>query len=207
MLRRFKDQESKSGKKLLDIPKKHIHLIRLNFSGAEQDFYKSLYEQSKTQFDTFVNKGTVLTHYTAVVALITKLRQACCHPYLVLNSKAKKPNIAETVRQLVESNGITADEALYGSSIEPIDIRRNYRPSTKIRALLHYLKVYRDEDKQKGTNTKSVVFSQWTGFMDLIEVALEKAGINFARLDGSQTLTKRSKSIEQFERDKSTRMI
>jgi SNF2 family DNA or RNA helicase len=72
MLRRFKNQE-RSGKRLLDLPKKHVHLIRLQFSSAEADFYRSLYDRTKTEFDTFVQKGTLM-HYTAIVALLTKVR-------------------------------------------------------------------------------------------------------------------------------------
>ncbi len=56
-------------------------------STAEEDFYKSLYLQSQAEFSTYVASGTLMHNYGHVFDLLSSLRQACNHPYLVLLSK------------------------------------------------------------------------------------------------------------------------
>ena len=45
---------------------------------------------------------------------------------------------------------------------------------------------------------KTVVFSQFTQFLNIIELALKREGIEFTRLDGSQTQAQREKVLAQF---------
>ncbi|HUR73246.1 MAG TPA: DEAD/DEAH box helicase [Sporichthya sp.] len=52
-------------------------------------------------------------------------------------------------------------------------------PSAKIDALLQHV------DAVAGTGHRTLVFSQFTGLLDLIQARLEDAGVDFARLDGS----------------------
>lgn len=78
-------------------------------------------------------------------------------------------------------------------------------------ALLSSLKRFREEDP----TTKSVVFSQWTSFLDLLTVGdfcrvllyltacysqnpLKENGLKYARLDGRMTAGARQKAMEQF---------
>ena len=46
---------------------------------------------------------------------------------------------------------------------------------------------------------RAVVFSQFTGFLDLIEVALTRENLAFTRFDGSMDVKKRSAAISQFK--------
>ena len=46
---------------------------------------------------------------------------------------------------------------------------------------------------------KSVVFSQWTSVLDLVEVALDRAGISYVRLDGSMSPQQRSASLARLQ--------
>jgi len=48
---------------------------------------------------------------------------------------------------------------------------------------------------------KVLIFSQFTGVLDLIEPWLKNNQYNFVRLDGSTSLKKRDKYIEQFQND------
>ncbi|KAJ8114898.1 hypothetical protein ONZ43_g4794 [Nemania bipapillata] len=54
---------------------------------------------------------------------------------------------------------------------------------------------------------KSVVFSAWTSHLDLIEIALENAGIHFTRLDGKMTRSARSAAMTAFRENKSVHVI
>lgn len=88
MLRRSKSQEI-NGSRLLSLPPKTIEVVRLKFSQDEQDVYDSLFRESSTKFNTYIEKGTVLANYQRVVALLLRLRQACNHPYIAINSIAR----------------------------------------------------------------------------------------------------------------------
>ncbi|KAJ6007724.1 hypothetical protein N7540_011700 [Penicillium herquei] len=66
-------------------------------------------------------------------------------------------------------------------------------PSSKIEALVKVLTA-----QGQAPGTKTVVFSQWTSFLDLVEPHLAKCGINFVRVDGKMNATKRDNSIQLF---------
>jgi hypothetical protein len=54
-------------------------------------------------------------------------------------------------------------------------------------------------DDAMSDDHKSLVFSQWTSFLDLIEPHLQKAGIDFVRLDGSTR--DRASVVDAFQRE------
>jgi DNA repair protein RAD5 len=70
--------------------------------------------------------------------------------------------------------------------------------SAKIGALLTHLKTLRKE----LPGTKSVVFSQFTSFLSLIEPALTRASIPFVRLDGSMAQKARAAVLTEFAASK-----
>jgi SWI/SNF-related matrix-associated actin-dependent regulator of chromatin subfamily A3 len=72
------------------------------------------------------------------------------------------------------------------------------QPSSKIEALIKVLTA-----KGQAPGTKTVVFSQWTSFLNLIEPQLEQRGIRFVRIDGSMPSIKRDNSINVFTNDPS----
>ncbi|KAL6238538.1 DNA repair protein rad5 [Aspergillus navahoensis] len=88
---------------------------------------------------------------------------------------------------------------LYSSSQPPprISLRRinplspSAHTSAKIHALLAHL-------ARVPAGTKSVVFSQFTSFLDLIGPQLTKAGISFVRLDGTMAQKARAEVLAQF---------
>uniref|UniRef100_A0A8C1RPY4 Helicase-like transcription factor n=1 Tax=Cyprinus carpio TaxID=7962 RepID=A0A8C1RPY4_CYPCA len=71
----------------------------------------------------------------------------------------------------------------------------NCRSSSKVDALMSNLLKLRSEDP----TVKSLVVSQFTRFMDLIEVPLREYGFSFTRLDGSMAQKTRAKAIQDFQ--------
>ncbi|XP_016341651.1 helicase-like transcription factor isoform X2 [Sinocyclocheilus anshuiensis] len=71
----------------------------------------------------------------------------------------------------------------------------NWRSSSKVDALMSNLLKLRNEDP----TVKSLVVSQFTRFMDLIEVPLREYGFSFTRLDGSMAQKTRAKAIQDFQ--------
>lgn len=69
-----------------------------------------------------------------------------------------------------------------------------WRSSTKIEALLEELNQLKSEDK----TIKSLVFSQFVNFLDLIAFRLTRAGFQICRLEGNMSPEARNKTINHF---------
>jgi DNA repair protein RAD5 len=80
-----------------------------------------------------------------------------------------------------------------------ISLRRIYplSPSAHTSAKIHSLMTHL---LKLPPNTKSVVFSQFTSFLDLIGPQLTKAGMTHLRLDGSMPQKQRAEVLRQFTR-------
>lgn len=48
---------------------------------------------------------------------------------------------------------------------------------------------------------KAIIFSQWTGMLDLVEISLNQFCIQFRRLDGTMSLAARDKAVKDFNTD------
>ena len=82
MLRRTKTSEI-DGRPILTLPPKTEIEDHVVFSPDEDEFYKSLEANSVVTFRKFMRAGTVGKQYSAVLTLLLRLRQACCHPHLL----------------------------------------------------------------------------------------------------------------------------
>ncbi|TFK70420.1 hypothetical protein BDN72DRAFT_838861 [Pluteus cervinus] len=75
-------------------------------------------------------------------------------------------------------------------------LRRNdFRSSTKLEALTKDLRKLRDQDPC----FRAVVFSQFTSFLDLIQIVLEREGFDQYRFDGTMDLKKRNAAVSEFK--------
>ncbi|KAM5471166.1 DNA repair protein rad16 [Microsporum audouinii] len=79
----------------------------------------------------------------------------------------------------------------------------NWTSSTKIEMLVYDLYQLRDK---KRTN-KSIVFSQFTSMLQLVEWRLHRAGISTVMLDGSMSPVQRQRSIDHFMNDVDTEVF
>ncbi|KAI0840823.1 SNF2 family N-terminal domain-containing protein [Hypoxylon sp. FL0890] len=82
-------------------------------------------------------------------------------------------------------------------------------PHTKTRALVDdLLKAKADSEAQPDEPSfKSVVFSAWTAHLDLIQIALDNAGIRYTRLDGKMSRTARTAAMDAFRDDRDVHVI
>lgn len=74
--------------------------------------------------------------------------------------------------------------------------------SSKITALISILRA----SAQDPTN-KTVVFSQWTSFLNLLEPHLVQHGFKFTRIDGSMMANKRDEALATFDNDSETTIL
>lgn len=82
MLRRTK-KSMFEGKPILVLPERFTEIDNPVFSEDETTFYKALETRSQLQFNKYLRNGTVGSSYSAILVLLLRLRQACCHPHLI----------------------------------------------------------------------------------------------------------------------------
>lgn len=85
------------------------------------------------------------------------------------------------------------------SADEDIDVDTK---SSKTEALMSILAASR-----KDPNSKVVIFSQWTSFLNIIQHQLEEANMAYTRIDGSMTATKRDTAMTALEKDPNCRIL
>lgn len=90
--------------------------------------------------------------------------------------------------------------------------------SSKIRAVLEILKsnlrlelgsvgcngnafMYKESHFEAEGPVKTIVFSQWTGMLDLVETSLNESCIQYRRLDGTMSLAARDRAVKDFNTD------
>lgn len=79
--------------------------------------------------------------------------------------------------------------------------------STKITELLNHLKnlyqsVTTDSNNNNNKPVRTVIFSQFTSYLSIIQKELEREGYNCLRFDGTMTQKKRAEVLEQFKNSK-----
>ncbi|XP_047955355.1 DNA repair protein RAD5B [Salvia hispanica] len=75
-----------------------------------------------------------------------------------------------------------------------VDVEKNWKESSKITKLLQCL----EDIRSSGSGEKSIVFSQWTSFLDLLEIPLKRKNIKFLRFDGKLAQKQRAKVLHEF---------
>ncbi|PVH97783.1 hypothetical protein DM02DRAFT_657940 [Periconia macrospinosa] len=66
--------------------------------------------------------------------------------------------------------------------------------SSKLVAMLSILTA-----SAKDPSNKTIIFSQWTSFLDIIQPHLTEAGFTYARIDGSMTALQRDAALQTFD--------
>ncbi|CAL9218397.1 unnamed protein product [Arabidopsis halleri] len=54
---------------------------------------------------------------------------------------------------------------------------------------------------------KTIIFSQWTGMLDLVELSLNENSIEFRRLDGTMSLIARDRAVKEFSNDPEVKVM
>lgn len=59
----------------------------------------------------------------------------------------------------------------------------------------------------KSSDGKTIIFSQWTSFLNIIEARLKKEGYKFCRLDGTMPAMERDRALTALEEDPATTVM
>ncbi|KAL7945427.1 SNF2 family N-terminal domain-containing protein [Trichoderma barbatum] len=121
--------------------------------------------------------------------------RACVSSYIKSTDEPDCPRCHIGLVIDLEQPEIEQDEALVKKSsiINRIKME-NWTSSSKIELLVHELHKLRSDN----ATHKSIIFSQFTTMLQLIEWRLRRAGITTVMLDGSMTPAQRQASIEHF---------
>jgi len=120
---------------------------------------------------------------------------ACAHAFCrediekVIETQHKCPMCRS---ELKDTGMIVEPAANFGEDDTTMDIDAE-TTSSKIEALVKVLKA-----SSKDSDTKTVVFSQWTTFLDLVQSQLLRHGLHFTRLDGRMNAARRDAAIESL---------
>ncbi|KAI9374923.1 SNF2 family N-terminal domain-containing protein [Aspergillus egyptiacus] len=136
--------------------------------------------------------------------LETPVITACAHAFdracieQVIDRQHKCPMCRA---EISDNTYLVAPAAEMGENTDDIHADPDH-PSSKIEALV---KILTAQGQAQGT--KTVVFSQWTSFLNLVEPHLQRAGIEFARIDGKMTSLARDNSTHRFSTDPNCRVL
>lgn len=153
-----------------------------------------------------VSEGTVcrLCNDTAEDAIVSNCKHVfdreCVRQYLeAQQSRGHRPEcpvchieISIDLEQEAIDLGETPKSARQGI-LSRLDLN-NWRSSSKLEALVEELEKLR----RKDSTMKSLVFSQFVSFLDLIAFRLGRAGFNICRLEGGMSPQQRNATIQHF---------
>ncbi|KAI2615913.1 SNF2 family N-terminal domain-containing protein [Hypoxylon sp. NC1633] len=121
--------------------------------------------------------------------------RSCAQSYIHIQESADCPQCHIPLSIDLEQPEIEQDQALMKKSSIINRIRmENWTSSSKIELLVHELHRLRSNK----ASHKSIIFSQFTTMLQLIEWRLRRAGITTVMLDGSMTPAQRQASIDHF---------
>ncbi|GAV62348.1 SNF2_N domain-containing protein/Helicase_C domain-containing protein/zf-C3HC4_2 domain-containing protein [Cephalotus follicularis] len=130
-----------------------------------------------------------------------------CKEQLVADAAFSKSTLIRCISDDTDGNPMHSQDS--GKSI----LLQNEYSSSKIRAVLEILQSHCRSNRRlelqgstgcNGTSEgpiKTILFSQWTSMLDLVELSLNQYCIQYRRLDGTMSLVSRDKAVKDFSTD------
>jgi SNF2 family DNA or RNA helicase len=199
ILRRLKSQVLK------DLPDKIENVITVRLEGEQRRLYAALEQQLRAtvtrQKDIEFKNDKI-----QVLAQLTRLRQACCDPRLLfenVGSNVVKHDAhvwgAPTRQVETAEDGWNGGEFVGGEAVDTTEVRQSGKirnvPSAKLDAIAELVSSCRDAGR------KMLIFSQFTGFLDLIAQRLRREGVSYDMITGATPKRKRLELVDKFNKD------
>ncbi|CAO2814655.1 unnamed protein product [Amaranthus hypochondriacus] len=131
-------------------------------------------------------------------AVLTPCAHRLCRECLLASWRNAASGLCPVCRKLVSKQDLITAPT---DSRFQIDVEKNWVESTKVSALLSEL------ESLRLSGSKSIVFSQWTGFLDLLEIPLTRSNISFLRLDGTLNQQQRERVLKKFSEDSNVMVL
>ncbi|KAM3578372.1 hypothetical protein VKS41_009118 [Umbelopsis sp. WA50703] len=127
--------------------------------------------------------------------------ELCSRALFNNNSDASSPFCWECAEQVIKCAQPATQMAESTDNFE--DSTQSFVTSSKISKIVEIL----DESRRTAPTEKTIVFSQFTAMLDLIEEPLKKCGFKYCRYDGSMTNQLREKSLMALKTDPETTVM
>ncbi|XP_021899057.1 DNA repair protein RAD5A isoform X2 [Carica papaya] len=125
-------------------------------------------------------------------AVLTPCAHRLCRECLLASWRNLTSGLCPVCRKAISRQDLITAPT---SSRFQIDVEKNWVESSKITLLLQEL------EHLRPSGSKTILFSQWTAFLDLLEIPLSRSSIPFVRLDGTLNQQQRERVIKQFSED------
>jgi SNF2 family DNA or RNA helicase len=157
---------------------------RIPFKTEEKPLYKKHWDEFIIGITEFFNKEK---DSITMLAAISSLRRQCVHPLLGMDENGKTQKLA--LKEYID-NVHNKEHAVMP-------------PSAKItRVFSDLMGILRSD-----VSNKVLVFSQWTGALNLIEYYLKRLDLNFLRLDGKTSKAQRQRQVDAFQTNAKDRIF
>ncbi|KAJ6648630.1 DNA repair and recombination protein RAD54-like, partial [Pseudolycoriella hygida] len=168
------------------LPVKFEMVICIGMTDLQKALYKSFIASDSIKKNV-LNKSEIKASLTAL-SNITSLKKLCNHPDLIYDKIMERAEGFENAAKILPSDYNVKDlRPELGGKIMLLDI------------ILASIK--------SNTNDKIVLVSNYTQTLDLFEKLCRKRRYSYVRLDGSMTIKKRSKVVDQFNNPESDQFI
>ena len=205
----------------LSLPLRSIHNVSIEFRARELECYGKLIADFSSVVKSFDLTGALSKKQQyKILAKLTRLSQMCVHPFLV----EEVPNLRELFNEMKEGlnyEGLSGEERVLAEALSKIGRkfsihrllvqlrdgneewenvyrkihRKVIEPSSKTSAILSKLR----ETVSKGGGPKTLIFSQWTTALDILQYQVEADGYKCCRLEGSMSENAYRREIAQFK--------
>ncbi|XP_077204829.1 helicase-like transcription factor isoform X2 [Paroedura picta] len=162
-------------------------------NGTPEELRANLIEKMKLVLSSGSDEECAICLDSLSIPVITHCAHVYCKPCICEVIQREKPNAKcplcrkeVGLEQLVECPLEDSDDT---------KTDQEWVSSSKVNALMHALL----ELRKQNPAIKSIIVSQFTKFLSLIEVPLRTSGFVFTRLDGKLRQKKRVEAIQQFQ--------
>lgn len=168
------------------LPVKFEMVVCVKLTQLQLDIYKNFLKSDLIR-KTLLNKEDTKSSATALSNIQT-LKKLCSHPELVADKINEESEGFENVRKYLPSSWGSKDmRPEFGGKILLLDM------------MLASIK--------SNTTDKVVLVSNYTQTLDLFEKLFRKRGYQYVRLDGTMSIKKRGKTVDEFNKPDSTQFI
>ncbi|KAK6144243.1 hypothetical protein DH2020_021063 [Rehmannia glutinosa] len=131
-------------------------------------------------------------------AVLTPCAHRLCRECLLASWRSSTSGLCPVCRKTISKQELITAPT---ESRFQVDVEKNWVESSKVSALM------RELGHLQSVGSKSIVFSQWTAFLDLLQIPLSRSKISFLRLDGTLNLQQREKVIKQFSEEENIKVL
>ncbi|GFZ14244.1 helicase protein with RING/U-box domain-containing protein [Actinidia rufa] len=123
--------------------------------------------------------------------VLTPCAHRMCRECLLSSWRSPSTGLCPICRQLLKKSDLITCPS---ENRFRIDVEKNWKESSKVTKLLDCL----ENIRKSGSGEKSIVFSQWTSFLNLLEIPLRRRKIGFLRFDGKLVQKQRALVLTEF---------